>query len=254
MGIDATVNNTDDQGGSQTTRAQMALRELVLSGTLPPGERLTELSMVDRIGVSRTPLRAAMQRLAEEGLLTSLPHGGYAVSEFSETEVAAAIEIRGVLEGLAARLAAERGIPYSSLAPIRTCLNEIDAVIENGHITAEGFAEYVRLNARFHQLLISLADSSALERQLERALTLPFASPSAFVMAQSTIPQSAKVLTIAQDQHRCVVEAIEAGEGARAESIMREHSRLAMRNLRYVRDAGEALTLVQGASLIKFSR
>ena len=253
MGIEP-ATAADDPGSSQTTRAQMALRELVLSGTLKPGERLTELAMVDRIGVSRTPLRAAMQRLAEEGLLTPLPHGGYAVSEFSETEVTEAIEIRGVLEGLAARLTAERGVAFASLASLKSCLLEIDHVLGGRIMTAESFADYVRLNARFHHMLVGLAASSALERQLERAMMLPFASPSAFVMAQSAIPQSMTVLTIAQDQHRCVIEAIEAGEGARAEAIMREHSRLAMRNLRNVRDAGEALNLVSGASLIRFSR
>jgi GntR family transcriptional regulator of vanillate catabolism len=70
-----------------------------------------------------------------------------------------------------------------------------------------------------------------LQRELERVSGLPFASPSGFVISQANSPQARDMLVIAQDQHRQVLVAIEQGEGARAEAIMREHSRLAQRNL-----------------------
>ena len=68
--------------------------------------------------------------------------------------------------------------------------------------------------------------------QLKRALNLPFASPNAFVHIQAELPEARLVMTIAQDHHRCVVQAIENREGSRAEALMREHSRIAQRNLR----------------------
>jgi len=71
-----------------------------------------------------------------------------------------------------------------------------------------------------------------IERELDRVVSLPFASPSGFVVLQANSPRARDMLIVAQDQHRQVLEAIEQREGARAEAIMREHSRLARRNLR----------------------
>ncbi|MEY2801459.1 MAG: hypothetical protein RL513_1044, partial [Pseudomonadota bacterium] len=71
-----------------------------------------------------------------------------------------------------------------------------------------------------------------IRREIERVVRLPFASPSGFVVVQTNSPRARDMLIVAQDQHRQVLDAIACGEGARAESIMREHSRLAQRNLR----------------------
>src|SRR5215471_20409432 len=91
---------------SQIMRALLRLRELILTGEFEPGERLSELPLVERIGVSRTPLRLAFAALEHEGLLTNLPGGGYAVREFTTDDIRDAIELRGVLEGTAARFCA----------------------------------------------------------------------------------------------------------------------------------------------------
>src|SRR5919108_613879 len=88
------------------------------------------------------------------------------------------------------------------------------------------------VNALLAALIVDLAESPTLKRQIDRAVSLPFASPSGFVMAQAIMPESHRILLVAQDQHRCVVEAIPNREGARAQAIMREHARLAGRNLR----------------------
>ncbi|HEY0648773.1 GntR family transcriptional regulator [Phenylobacterium sp.] len=235
---------------SQTVSALLQLRDLILSGELAPGQRLQELAVVDRLGVSRTPVRAALARLQEEGLVEAIPSGGYAVRAFSEQEVNEAIELRGVLEGLAARLAAEKGASPERLAPLKACLAEIDAVVGAPRLTEADFERYVELNARFHEQLVALADSPMLAQQIARAYALPFASPSGFVMVQAMQPQARHILSVAQDQHRCVVEAIENREGARAESIMREHARLARRNLELAMRDQDALRQVRGAALI----
>ena len=120
--------DADAEGGSQAVKAQQRLREWILAGDLPSGARIAELSLVDRLGMSRTPIRAALMHLKEEGLLAPLPGGGYAVRTFSEREVADAIELRGTLEGLAARLAAERGVRPAWLDQARACLDLIDDV------------------------------------------------------------------------------------------------------------------------------
>src|ERR1700684_2994819 len=114
------MNERDpDRAVSQTVRAQLALRDLILSGRLRPGERISELQAVETTGVSRTPVRMALVRLEEEGLLEAIPSGGFMVKAFTERDIYDAIEVRGALEGLAARLAAERGVTQSALIDIK---------------------------------------------------------------------------------------------------------------------------------------
>lgn len=236
---------------SQTVKALLSLRDLILSGELKTGERIAELAVVDRLEVSRTPLRMALVRLEEEGLLEALPSGGFTVKGFSERDIFDAIEVRGTLEGLAARMAAERGVTSAGLSDLRRCLSDLDALIARERLTEDDFSEYVDLNEQFHALIAELADSSVLQRQIERASALPFASPSGFVKAEAELPEALHILTISQDQHRCIVEAIESREGARAEDLMREHARMAKRNLKLaMRDQG-IMELVPGAALIR---
>lgn len=236
----------------QTLRALLKLRELILSGELEVGERLSELPLVERLGVSRTPLRTALVRLGEEGLLDPIPTGGYAVRGFDERELYAAIEVRGTLEGLAARLAAERDLAPADLATLREAVRSLDALLERSPITVKNFDEYVKRNELFHACIIELAGSSVLARQIERAVSLPFASASAFVMVQAALPEAQDMFTVAQDHHRCVLQAIEAREGARAEALMREHARLARRNLELALRNQRTRDLVPGSGLFRF--
>jgi GntR family transcriptional regulator of vanillate catabolism len=216
-------------------KAQLGLRAMILAGDLPGGARIAELSLVDKLGVSRTPIRAALVLLEQEGLLVGLAGGGFAVKTFSERDVSEAIELRGCLEGLLARLAAERGAGAgagaSTLTQARETLLRLDALLQMPALDDDAFTAYVDLNARFHGLLMDLAGSTVIRKEAERVSALPFASPSGFVLAQATSPQARDMFIVAQDQHWQVLQAIENREGARAESLMREHSRLAQRNL-----------------------
>src|SRR3979411_1327870 len=117
---------------SQTVRAQLALRDQILSGRLRPGERISELQAVDTTGVSRTPVRMALVRLGGEGLLAGIPSGGFMVKAFTERDILDSIELRGVLEGLAARFAAERGVSARSLEPLKEGLADIDQLVRQG--------------------------------------------------------------------------------------------------------------------------
>jgi GntR family transcriptional regulator, vanillate catabolism transcriptional regulator len=224
--------NKDD--ASQAVKTQLRLREMILAGELAGGSRIAELAIVDMLGVSRTPIRAALVRLEQEGLLQALPGGGFAVRTFTERDAADAIELRGTVEGLAARLAAERGVEDGVLAQAGECLAEIDEVLARRALDDAAFLNYVTLNQRFHNLLRDMAGSAVIAREIERVVSLPFASPSAFALQQANSPQARDMLIVAQDQHRQVLDAIAKREGARAESIMREHSRIAQRNLREV--------------------
>ncbi|AUC95187.1 MULTISPECIES: GntR family transcriptional regulator [Bradyrhizobium] len=239
-----------DRSVSQTVRAQLALRDLVLAGRLRPGERISELQAVEITGVSRTPVRMALVRLEEEGLLEVIPSGGFMVKAFSERDILDSIELRGTLEGLAARFAAERGVSSRDLEPLKQCLNEIDDLVRQDPISMDAFSSFVALNARFHALLTELSRSPPLIRQIDRASALPFASPSSFVMAQSALPEARRILLIGQEHHCVVVDAIENREGARAEAVMREHARLASRNLRLALRNRTHLDLLPALALV----
>ncbi|MBC7483321.1 MAG: GntR family transcriptional regulator [Rhizobacter sp.] len=251
QGDRATYASGEASSAPQTVKAQLALRELILGGELKTGARIAELWLVERLGVSRTPVRLALVRLAEEGLLDALPSGGYAVKEFSESDIQDAIEVRGTLEGLAARLAAERGVSPVLITEARECLERIDTALAQPALTDATFSVYVEENARFHALLSEMAGSALVARQLDKAKALPFASPNGFVMAHSVGPRARDVLVVAQEQHRMVIEAIVQREGARAEALMREHARIARRNLQQALRSHQSLLLVPGGRLIR---
>jgi GntR family transcriptional regulator of vanillate catabolism len=236
---------------SQTVKAQLRLRELIVGGDLAPGERMPELALTERLGVSRTPVRAALHKLLDEGLLDALPGGGFAVKAFSETEVRDAIEIRGTMEGLAARLAAERGAAPSLLAAAQEGLDAIDSLLTPQTLDEAAFEGYVEENRRFHALLAEMAGSEVVRRHVERAAALPFASPNGFVLVRNTGPRARDTLVVAQEQHRSVLAAIEHREGARAEALMREHARIAHQNLSEVLASRQAMQRVPGAALIR---
>src|SRR5688500_2034647 len=173
----AAIPESDEAGVSQTVKAQLRLRELIVGGELKPGQRIAELALVERLGASRTPIRAALVRLEEEGLLEALPGGGFTVKDFSESDIHDAIELRGTLEGLAARLAAERGVASVLLAEARDCLGRIDELLAPRELSEDAFTGYVEQNGRFHGVIAEMSGSALVQRQLYRAKTLPFASP-----------------------------------------------------------------------------
>jgi GntR family transcriptional regulator of vanillate catabolism len=241
----------DTAGLSQTVKAQLRLRELIVGGALPPGRRIAELALVERIGVSRTPIRMALVRLQEEGLLEALPSGGFVVKDFSEDDIHDAIELRGTLEGLAARLAAERGVSPVLVAQARDCLERIDALLSGPELTDATFTVYVEQNGRLHDLLAEMSGSTLVQRQLERVKTLPFASPNGFVFAGDLSQRSRDSLVVAQAQHRVMLEAIVRHEGSRAEAVMREHARNAHQNFVEALQSHKSLQRIPGANLIR---
>jgi len=236
-----TVSNSD----TQTGRLALALREQILQGQLSPSERLTELGLASRLNASRTPVRLALERLANEGLLDAIPSGGFRVRSFSLADIRDAIEIRGVLEGTAARFAAERLGGPEELVQFKELRSQ--AIMEMP-VTLQRFAQYLEANKKFHRELWRLAKSPSLFRELEHACKIPFAAPEALVFGIADLQQSTAF--VAAEQHRAIVEAIENREGVRAEALAREHSRISRRNLELAFKAKESTSHLSGLSLV----
>ena len=216
---------TKNTQGSQTHKALWELRGRIVNGELSGGDRLREVRLAEDLGLSRTPLREALLQLEQEGLLVR-GKSGYTVRTFSLEDVKDAIELRGVLEGTAARLAAERISASDALTEIKSTLDELDEVLAN-----ERAAEYDNLNTRFHSQLSALSGSFIVAEEVQRACRFPFAAPSAFPTRLEDSNRFLASLVVGQQHHHDIVEAIENRQGSRAEAIAREHARLALRNI-----------------------
>jgi GntR family transcriptional regulator of vanillate catabolism len=240
-----------NRGGSQTGRATLVLREMLLEGHFQPGERIREVPLAAELGVSRIPLRLVLERLAHEGLLAVLPTRGFVVQRFSTADIYEAIELRGLLEGMAARLAAEKLEGPGEAAKLQALNKDLLLLVRRRKLTLECLEQYIDLNAKFHAEILRLSQCRMLHRAMEHVCSLPFASPSAFVRRQYIAPESWELFHIAIDQHRGIVDAIVNREVARAETLSREHARVARRNLESALKNGEIAKFVPGMRLVK---
>lgn len=210
------------------------LRRRILAGLHRPGERLVELQLAAELGVSRTPIRLAFEELEREGVLERLPTRGFRVRGFSVEEVADAIDVRGTLEGMAARLAAQRGLGGELLSVLKACLIEGRAVLAqaaaNGHrIDAAG---WVPMNARFHRTLLEAAGNRTLSTAMEVVSRSPLAGAASLSLQGVQTRLEYAFIQRAQQDHEDVVDAIVARDGSRAEALMREHARRSRDNKR----------------------
>jgi len=210
------------------------LRDMVLSGELKPGERIVEIPFAARLGVSRTPLRLALIELELEGLLERLPTRGYRVRAFSLDDIADAVDVRGVLEGMAARLVAERGVSESALESLTAAVKGgrelLDLADRTGRVLdAEAWRA---INAKFHQALIAAAENRALASALEHNNKIPLAGPGALPLPHTPTDLEIAFVRRAQEDHESLLSAVVRGEGARAEAILREHAYRSRENKR----------------------
>ncbi|MFC6673312.1 GntR family transcriptional regulator [Marinobacterium aestuariivivens] len=210
-------------------RVLSTLRQMIISGEMAAGERVAEIPTAERLGVSRTPVRIAFRALEQEGLLTKLERRGYRVREVTPEEVGGAVEVRGVLEGLAARQAAERGLSPEQRKGLLESLALGDTLFEKGHVTEEDLETYHDLNRRFHALIIEASGNPAISSALSRNEHLPFASVSSLTVDRNNLEREYRRFNFAHMQHHAVFDAIDHRQGARAEGIMREHAQATLR-------------------------
>ena len=213
------------------TSALVRIREMILRGQLSPGQRLAEAPLAELLHMSRTPVRQALPVLAREGLLQEHETRGYIVRGFSKEEIIDALDLRGALEGLAARRVAERGASRALIGALHTALEDGERILRKGHIELSDEALYADMNGRLHGLIVQEARSSILEQALERISHVPFAAPDALAFDKGSLGQMYQRLVYTHRQHYYIVDALERGEGARVEALMREHVNPVKENL-----------------------
>jgi GntR family transcriptional regulator of vanillate catabolism len=216
-----------DIGGSASVVA--ALRKSIIEGRYAAGMRLGEVAVADELGVSRTPVRLAFRSLEQEGLLQKAGKRGFIVREFSEGDVLCAVEVRGVLEGLAARRLAERGMPAGVRQELQACIDEGGQLLAGGSLDADQLSAWSRINHRFHHAIVHATDSSVIADAIARNNHLPFASADSIAIDPQALDKEVMKLRFAQLQHQLVLEALDARESARVEMLMREHAYIGLR-------------------------
>ncbi|MFO7853703.1 MAG: GntR family transcriptional regulator [Paracoccaceae bacterium] len=199
--------------GSAAETAYAALRADILAGALAPGDRLTETALAGRLGLSRTPIREALNRLAIEGFVDRAPGLAARVAAFRVDEVEQVFRIRVLLEGYAARRAAERASPaqVAELARLAAAMSA-----RTPPRSAEDFEALSADNERFHRLVMEAAEAHRLAAIL--ALTVQVA------LVQRTYRRfSERDLIRSARHHEELAEAVAARAPDWAESVMAAH-------------------------------
>ncbi len=202
---------------SRTQSAANDLRDRILRGAFAAGEHLQEIPLAALIGVSRTPIRAALATLASEGLLDYAPKRGYSVRRFSMAEVAAAHEVRANLEGMACRFAAERGVDDESARELERILAIGDAILAKGRLFDSDRDAWTDMNDLFHTRIIALAGNRLLADLIDRTCRLPLAS------ARVIHWYDYDALKGSHQLHHRINRYIRERRAIDAEALMREH-------------------------------
>lgn len=215
----------------KNSRIIVRIREMILHGELAPGQRVREVELAGALGVSRTPVREALPILAQEGMLTQLDTRGFVVREFTPQEIMDAIDVRGVLEGLAARILAEQGPARRVMQALYECLREGDDIFAKRHVLESDEERYGDMNKQFHALIVQGAGSKVITDALERNDRIPFASAHAIAFDRVDLRRMFDMLWYSHRQHHAIVQALENGEGHRVSGLMFEHAYITKRSI-----------------------
>lgn len=188
-----------------------ALRDAIKEGRFAPGQRLIVADVTRTFGVSAGPVREAIRRLTGEGLIDITPHKGAMVRQFSLDEVREIFELREMVEGLAARLAAFRIDQGDNRARLEACRDAMEAATR----TAIG---YVGHNHDLHDLIADLAGNRKV-REIATQLTLPIYRMRFHHLMDFSY------IRVSRDEHERVIAAILEGDERAAEEAMRAHIR-----------------------------
>lgn len=198
---------------------------MIIDGELEGGTRVAEIPTAELLGVSRQPVRMAFRLLEQEGLLIKNPTRGYTVREISEKLINDALEVRGILEGLAAKTIAEQGLTEEQKKTLQNCIVETEKLFDGKTEFGDHELErYHHFNVIFHDTIIQGAQNVALIQALAKNNQLPMASAQAITYDQAQALSEYRRLHYAHLQHCSIYDALVHRQAGRAETLMREHS------------------------------
>ena len=199
----------------QTLREQIvsSLRDSIIKGELNPGQKLTEPELAEKLGISRTPIREAFRQLESEGFLTVIPRRGAVVSRITKKEIDDFYDLKSLLEGYAARIAAEK-ITEKGVEKLRKINEQLLVLAEKDDVDA-----FFSKNDEFHNTFISYCGNEKL-LEFHKHLVQRFMR---FRLGALSVPGR---LMASVQQHRNIIKALAEKQGVLAEKLVLEHALL----------------------------
>ncbi len=225
-------------------RAMSDIRRMILNGSLRPGERISEVTAAELLGISRTPAKIALARLEMSGLLEKRSGRGYVVREVHLRDVEDLLLVRGALEGLAAARLASNGVGEDVRAELQRSL-DMSAQVITGELTAEKMAQYREANTIFHTTIMENCGNEFVVLSFDRIRHFPMAALGELNFDLDQPEREALRVQLGHAQHVIIMDAIDAGDATRAEAVMREHANATLNYARLF--SADKTTFVSGA-------
>ena len=212
------------------TELANTIRQDIIEGTFEHGARITEASLCDWHNVSRTPVRLALRRLEQEGMIRKGEGRGYVVEEITVDDIRQAVQVRGHLESLAARLMAQSETSNETMDRMGQAVERMDELTNIGRLDDAIIREMHATNLIFHTSILEGCGNSYVQFTCNQISHLPMLAAGSMVFDREALTGSTNIensilrLKIGNSQHRIIFEAIEKSDAVRAEGMMREHS------------------------------
>jgi DNA-binding GntR family transcriptional regulator len=190
-------------------KAYQLIRQRIITLELAPLSAIDEQALMDDLQLGRTPIREALQRLSSEGLVFFAPRRGIFVADISITDLQKIFELRLILEGFCARLAAQRATPEQLAAMVKI-------VQELEHVPSEDRKALMAIDEQYHELLYEAGDNEFLAEILKRLHALSF-------RLWYFVLERLGDVRHAMEQHIEITEALQARDGIRAEELLQQH-------------------------------
>ena len=194
----------------QTLREKIleTIRDAILKGSLKPGERVSEPELAERFGISRTPIREAFRQLESEGYLLVIPRKGAVVASLSARDIEEFYAIKIILEGFAARMAAEK-LTEKDLERLEAINERLAQIAKEGDVKT-----FFRVHNEFHELFIKAAGNDKLFDMINQ-LVMKFKR-----LRLASLSQPGR-MEISVEEHRNMIQAFRDHDGERADSLVR---------------------------------
>ena len=199
------------------------IREAILIGRFSAGDQLKETDLVELCGVSRTPVRSALNRLAAEDLVELHRNQGAKVKAWPADDIEDLFSLRTVLEGYAAARAADR-ISLKDMEIMEKAINDMDTVLATSRPKAQKNRDFLRLNSVVHGCIWQASGNARLQVILSRLVEQALQTRTAAGFSLERMAES-------HHHHQELLQALKARDGVWAESIMRSHIRAAKASL-----------------------
>lgn len=186
------------------------LRQAILRGELKPGERLMEIQLANKLGVSRTPIREAIRKLELEGLVLMVPRKGAEVAEITEKSLRDVLEVRGALEDLAVDLACDRITP-EKIEELKVAAKDFEETLQTGDVT-----RYAEADVKFHDIIYHATENQRLVQLLYNLREQMYRYRVEYLKRQEVHQTLLK-------EHQYIIECIENHDKRKAKEAIRTH-------------------------------